>query len=67
MGLSQYEVAEKIGLKEQSLLSRWEHGNRVPDLESVIKLSILYGTLIDELYREFVQHLRDARQSDWNT
>ena len=51
LGLSQEELAEKLGVSRQSV-SKWETGQSVPDLEKIIKLSDLFGVSVDELVRE---------------
>lgn len=50
LGLSQEELAEKLGVSRQSV-SKWETGQSVPDLEKIIKLSDLFGVSVDELVR----------------
>jgi len=39
-----------LGLKNGSTISRWERGFRVPNLVTVIRLSILYNTMADGLF-----------------
>lgn len=51
LGLSQEELAEKLGVSRQSV-SKWETGQSVPDLEKIIKLADLFGVSVDELVRE---------------
>ena len=51
LGLSQLELAEKLGVSRQSV-SKWETGQSVPDLEKLIKLADLFGISVDELVRE---------------
>ena len=51
MGLSQEDLAEKLGVSRQSV-SKWETGQSVPDLDKLIKLSDLFGISVDELVRE---------------
>ena len=50
-GLSQLELAERLGVSRQSV-SKWETGQSVPDLDKLIKLSDLFGITVDELVRE---------------
>ena len=50
-GLSQLELAERLGVSRQSV-SKWETGQSVPDLDKLIKLSDLFGVSVDELVRE---------------
>lgn len=48
MGLSQEQVAIRLGLTRQAI-SRWERGESVPDLDNLIKLSEVYQTTVDGL------------------
>lgn len=47
-GLSQEELAEKIGVSRQAV-SKWERGETSPDTENLIALAKLYNTSLDEL------------------
>lgn len=47
-GLSQEELAEKIGVSRQAI-SKWERGESSPDTDNLIALSQLYGVTVDEL------------------
>ena len=47
-GLSQQEVAEKLGVTRQAV-SRWEQGETSPDTDNLIALLELYGTTLQEL------------------
>lgn len=51
LGLSQEDLAEKLGVSRQSV-SKWETGQSVPDLDKLIKLADLFGISVDELVRE---------------
>lgn len=48
MGLTQEELARKLNVS-RPMLSKWENGTSVPDLEAVVKLSELFGVSIDRL------------------
>lgn len=48
MGLTQEELAKRLNVS-RPMLSKWENGTSVPDLEAVIKLSNLFGVSIDLL------------------
>ena len=62
MGFSQASVARALGLKRTSLLSRYEHGTRMPSLENALKLEIVYRTpvafLFDDLYLDLKSRIR---------
>lgn len=47
-GLSQEEVAEKLGVSEQTI-SKWELDDTLPDICQSKKLSNLYKLTLDEL------------------
>ena len=47
-GLSQTEVAEKLGLSRQAI-SNWEANKSYPDLDNIVLLSKLYDVSVDEL------------------
>ena len=47
-GLSQEELAEKIGVSRQAV-SKWERGESSPDTENLIAIARLYGISLDEL------------------
>ena len=47
-GLSQEDVAEKLGVSRQTV-SKWETDETVPDIRQAKKLSVLYHTSLDEL------------------
>ncbi len=49
-GMTQEEVAEKIGVSRQAV-AKWERGDSSPDIESCIALADIYGTTIDTLVR----------------
>ena len=47
-GLSQEEVAEKLGVSRQTI-SKWETDETVPDIYQAKKLAKIYGLSLDEL------------------
>ena len=47
-GLSQEEVAEKLGVSRQTI-SKWETEEPVPDIYQAKKLAKIYGLSLDEL------------------
>ena len=49
-GLSQEELAEKLGLSRQAV-SKWERAEASPDTDNLICLAKLYGVSLDELLR----------------
>ena len=47
-GLSQEDVAEKLGVSRQTV-SKWETDETVPDIRQSKKIAMLYSMLLDEL------------------
>ena len=47
-GLTQAELAEKINYSDKSI-SKWESGNGVPDIYTLMQLAELYGVTVDSL------------------
>lgn len=47
-GLSQEEVAEKLGVSRQTI-SKWETDETVPDIRQSKKMAVLYNMSLDEL------------------
>lgn len=50
-GLSQEELADKIGIARQTV-SKWENGQAVPELNMLLSLSSLYGVTIDSMVKD---------------
>ena len=50
LGLSQWELAEKLGVSRQAV-SKWETDAGLPDLDRLIALSGLYNITLDELVK----------------
>jgi len=50
-GLSQEQLAEKIGVSRQAI-SKWESGTSTPELEKLLALSECFGITLDELVKD---------------
>lgn len=50
MRYSQEDVRRKLLLRNTSMISKWENGERMPSGENLLKLSVLYKTVVNELY-----------------
>lgn len=50
-GMTQEQLAEKLDVSRQTL-SKWENGAGMPDVESIVRLSVLFQTSLDELLSE---------------
>ena len=59
-GLSQEEVAEKLGVSRQTI-SKWELDETLPDIRQSKKLATLYSLSLDELI-EFDIDLKEIQQ-----
>lgn len=49
-GLSQKELAEKVGAKNLTTISSWERGVSSPDADTIIKLCKLFNISLNDLY-----------------
>lgn len=50
-GFSQEELAEKLDVSRQSV-SKWELGDSVPELDKIVRMSVLFGVTTDFLLKE---------------
>ena len=50
-GLSQEQLAEKIGVSRQAI-SKWESGTSTPELEKLLALSECFNMTLDDLVKE---------------
>ena len=50
-GLTQNELAKKLNYSDKAI-SKWEHGESLPDIVVLKKLSVLYGVSVDSLISE---------------
>ncbi len=75
-GLSQENVAEKLGVSRQTI-SKWETDETLPDIRQSKGLALLYHTTLDELIeydfdeqqaRQMIESISDEAQAriDWN-
>jgi transcriptional regulator with XRE-family HTH domain len=64
MGFSQSQVAKILGLRYSNMVSRWEDGLHFPSAEYLLKLSVLYKTLPNELYYEVVREYKNSLNDD---
>ena len=62
-GLTQAEVAEKIHYSDKSV-SKWESGNGVPDVYTLVQLAQLYGVNINAFLDEEAE-IRRQTKSRW--
>ena len=50
-GMSQEELAEKLGVSRQSV-SKWEGAQSTPDLNRILKMSEIFGVSTDFLLKD---------------
>lgn len=62
-GLTQAEVAEKIHYSDKSV-SKWESGNGIPDVYTLVQLAALYGVSINAFLDEEGE-VRQQTKSRW--
>ena len=58
MNLSQKRVARMIGLRDATVLSRYERGRALPPLKTALKIALLYDVTIPEIFDELSQRAR---------
>lgn len=49
-GISQKELAEKVGAKNLTTVSSWERGASSPDIETLFIMCDIFGVSINEMY-----------------
>ncbi len=63
IGLSQEELAERIFVSRQTV-SNWETAKTYPDVQSLLLLSQLFDTSIDELVKGDVETMKETLKQD---
>ena len=56
--LKQKDVANILGLKSASMISRWEKGVCMPSALNLFRLASLYRTMADALFIDLLRALR---------
>jgi len=59
-GLSQKQVAALLGLKDNTLISRWELGVALPSLQNAFRLSSLFQTTVEVLFGEMSKNQTES-------
>jgi len=62
-GLGQKTVARLLGHKSRSVVSEYENGRLLPSLETALRLSVVYGRPICELYPELYRQIRKETEA----
>lgn len=50
-GMTQLDLAEKLGYSDKSV-SKWEQGNGIPDVRTMVQLTEFFNVSLDDLIRE---------------
>jgi len=56
-GLSQRDVAKRLGMSSTDRISRWEKGTATPNIKNLFRLCILYKVSPTELYDDYFEEL----------
>ncbi len=54
MNMTQLELAEKLGYSDKSV-SKWEQGNGIPDVRTLVQLAECFNVSVDDLIHEHVE------------
>ena len=60
-GLTQAELAEKLNYSDKAI-SRWEHGDTLPDVNMLCELCEFYGITLNDLISEDCQSKKEAKK-----
>ena len=63
LGLSQKELAEALYVTRQTV-SNWETGKSYPDIQSLLRLSALYGVSLDQLIKGDAERIKEKINDD---
>ena len=63
LGLSQEELAEAVYVTRQTV-SNWETGKSYPDIQSLLRLSALYGISLDQLIKGDAERMKEKINDD---
>jgi len=58
-GLKQRDVAQILELKSTSMISRWEKGVCLPSSRNLLRLALLYRTLVDALFIDLMRSMKE--------
>ena len=57
-GYTQIQVAQLLNLSNSTRVSEWEKGKSLPNVENLLKLSVIYHALINDFYFDVIQAYR---------
>jgi transcriptional regulator with XRE-family HTH domain len=58
-GYTQKQVAERMGVKNAGMISKWENGTRFPDYLNILRLAALYSCLSEALFFDLNKVVKD--------
>lgn len=58
VGLTKKDVSFMLGFKNANRITRWERGDASPGIAHLVRLSLIYGVLINELYFDLLQEAK---------
>lgn len=61
-GLSQEELADKLGVSRQSI-SKWESSQAYPEMDKVLQLCNIFNLKVDELLNQDIKDVKDRQES----
>ncbi len=63
-GLSQKELADLMGFKDTTWISRWENGDVLPNLVSAVRLSVLLDIPMNNLFDGLIERVKQESGLD---
>lgn len=60
-GWSQEELANQLSVSRQAV-SKWESASSIPDLDKIVKMSIIFGVTTDYLLKDALEAGRDTEE-----
>ena len=66
LGLSQEELADKLGVSRQSV-SKWESAQSTPDLNRILMMSKIFGVSTDYLLKDEIEQASDGEDSEYES
>jgi transcriptional regulator with XRE-family HTH domain len=66
-GLAQKQVAHLLGCTDHTQFSKWERGEKLPNLQNALRLAFILDTpvesLFGDLYRDLSEEVEEKRKS----
>lgn len=64
-GLRQQDVAKVLDINDPTLISKWEKGHCIPHIINLVKLAVLYRTMVDAIYLDLRMEIkREIRKKE---